>query len=40
MNLFSHFRDQILSVLQALAAEGRLPPGLDHSKVAAEPPLL
>jgi arginyl-tRNA synthetase len=38
MNLFSHFRDQILSVLQALAAEGRLPPGLDHSKVAAEPP--
>jgi arginyl-tRNA synthetase len=38
MNLFSQFRDQILSVLQALAAEGRLPAGLDHSKVAAEPP--
>ena len=38
MNLFSQFRDQILSVLQALAAEGRLPAGLDHSKIAAEPP--
>ena len=38
MNLFSHFRDEIVRVLGALAAEGRLPAGLDLSKVAAEPP--
>jgi arginyl-tRNA synthetase len=38
MNPFSHFRDQILRVLSALAEEGRLPAGLDLSKVAAEPP--
>jgi arginyl-tRNA synthetase len=38
MNLFSHFRDEIVRVLGALAAEGRVPAGLDLSKVAAEPP--
>jgi arginyl-tRNA synthetase len=38
MNLFSHFRDEILRVLQGLAAEGRVPAGIDHSRVAAEPP--
>jgi arginyl-tRNA synthetase len=38
MNLFSHFRDEIVRVLTALAAEGRLPGALDLSKVAAEPP--
>ena len=38
MNLFSHFRDEIVRVLGTLAAEGRVPAGLDLSKVAAEPP--
>jgi arginyl-tRNA synthetase len=38
MNLFSHFRNQIVRVLSALADEGRVPAGLDLSKLAAEPP--
>ena len=38
MNLFSYFRDEILRVVNALAAEGRLPAGLDLAKVAVEPP--
>ncbi|HXV25239.1 MAG TPA: arginine--tRNA ligase [Alphaproteobacteria bacterium] len=38
MNLFSHFRDEIARVLTMLAEEGRLPDGLDLSKVGAEPP--
>ncbi len=38
MNPFSHVRDEILRVLAALAKEGRIPSGLDLSKVGAEPP--
>jgi arginyl-tRNA synthetase len=38
MNLFNYFRDEILRVVGELAAEGRLPAGLDTSRVAAEPP--
>ncbi len=38
MNLFGHFRDEILRVVGVLAEEGRLPSGLDLAKVAAEPP--
>ena len=38
MNLFNFFRDEILRVVGELAAEGRLPAGLDTSRVAAEPP--
>ncbi len=38
MNLFSHFRDEIVSALEDLAADGRVPSGLDTSRVAAEPP--
>lgn len=38
MNLFNHFRDEILTVVRALAAEGRLPKGLDFDRISAEPP--
>ncbi len=38
MNLYSHFRDATLSALKALADSGKLPAGLDTSKVTAEPP--
>lgn len=38
MNLFSDIRDLVTASLEALAAEGVLPPGLDLSAVAVEPP--
>ena len=38
MNLFSHFRDEVANALEELAGEGRLPGGLDLSRVTAEPP--
>ena len=38
MNLYSHFRDATLSALKRLADSGKLPAGLDTSKVTAEPP--
>lgn len=38
MNLFNQFRDQIARAIEDLAAEGRLPVGLDLSRIAAEPP--
>ncbi|EKV31413.1 Arginyl-tRNA synthetase [Caenispirillum salinarum AK4] len=38
MNLFNAFKDTILTALSALASEGKLPAGLDTSKVTAEPP--
>jgi arginyl-tRNA synthetase len=38
MNLYSHFRDEILGALERLAGAGKLPSGLDMSKVTAEPP--
>jgi arginyl-tRNA synthetase len=38
MNLFKYFRDTIVTVVEHLAEAGRLPEGLDTSKVTAEPP--
>jgi arginyl-tRNA synthetase len=38
MNLFNAFRDDILAALARLAGAGKLPQGLDCSKVTAEPP--
>ena len=37
-NIFGDFRRILLSALDALAAEGALPKGLDASRVAVEPP--
>ncbi len=38
MNLFKEFRGIVIEQLEALTAEGRLPPGLDLARVAVEPP--
>jgi arginyl-tRNA synthetase len=38
MNLYSYFRDEIASSLAALAAAGKLPAGLDASRITVEPP--
>jgi arginyl-tRNA synthetase len=38
MNTFAQFHALILAAIEALAAEGRLPDGLDTSRVAVEPP--
>jgi arginyl-tRNA synthetase len=38
MNLFRHFERALADIVAALAAEGRLPPGLDTTRVTVEPP--
>jgi arginyl-tRNA synthetase len=38
MNLFRHFRDDVMGAVNALAAAGKIPPGLDLSRVTVEPP--
>ena len=38
MNLFRHFEREVTSAVDALAAAGTLPPGLDTARVAVEPP--
>lgn len=38
MNLFKYFKDEIVAALARLTEAGRLPGGLDLSKVNAEPP--
>ncbi|MEE9300110.1 MAG: arginine--tRNA ligase [Alphaproteobacteria bacterium] len=38
MNVFNQFRDHILKLLEGLAGDGLLPPGLDTGRVAVEPP--
>ena len=38
MNLFEHFRERVVETLEQMAAAGALPPGLDLSRVAVEPP--
>jgi arginyl-tRNA synthetase len=38
MNIFADFQGHVLSAVQALQAQGKLPQGLDTSKLAAEPP--
>ncbi len=38
MNLYSYFRGEIAASLQALAASGKLPAGLDDTRMTVEPP--
>ena len=38
MNLFGHFRDRVIGIVDALEGEGHLPPGLDAARVSVEPP--
>ncbi|MEN3973656.1 arginine--tRNA ligase [Emcibacter sp. SYSU 3D8] len=38
MNIFETFRERIAARIDALAAEGKLPAGLDTSRIATEPP--
>ena len=38
MNLFDHFRDQVLSIISDLVNDGILPGGIDTSRIAVEPP--
>jgi arginyl-tRNA synthetase len=38
MNLFAHFQAVVLSAIETLMASGKLPAGLDLSRVTAEPP--
>ena len=38
MNLFEHFRSEIIAALERLVQQGTLPAGLDFAKVGTEPP--
>ena len=38
MNLYQHFRDEIIHIVEDLGASGELPGGLDTARVAVEPP--
>ena len=38
MNLFEHFRREVIAIVGELAASGALPQGLDTARVAVEPP--
>ena len=38
MNLFADIHARIVSILESIAAEGRLPQGLDFSRLTVEPP--
>jgi arginyl-tRNA synthetase len=38
MNVFHHFREEIVRSLDRLAASGRIPAGLDFNRVTVEPP--
>ncbi len=38
MNLFTHFHTEISRMVERLAADGKLPQGLDLSRLAVEPP--
>ncbi|MEQ8193461.1 MAG: arginine--tRNA ligase, partial [Rhodospirillales bacterium] len=38
MNLFQHFEQQVVSVVEGLIKEGALPAGLDSSRLSVEPP--
>ena len=38
MNIFNNFRDRIAARIEALAADGKLPAGLDVSRITTEPP--
>ena len=38
INIYGDFRRLLVAALQDLTAEGPLPPGLDFSRIAVEPP--
>ena len=38
MNIFAHIRENIVRTIEELGTEGRLPAGIDVSRVTAEPP--
>ena len=38
MNLFAHFQGVVASAVETLVAQGKLPSGLDYSKLTTEPP--
>jgi len=38
MNVFHHFRDEVIRALGQLAEAGRIPAGLDLARVTVEPP--
>ena len=38
MNLFQHFRDRVMAIVDGLIADGTLPGGLDTARIAVEPP--
>ena len=38
MNLFDHFRHQVLAVIDGLISDGILPEGCDTSRIGVEPP--
>src|SRR6266436_501261 len=38
MNVFKHFRGEIVAMIEAAMAAGELPAGLDLARVAVEPP--
>jgi arginyl-tRNA synthetase len=38
MNLFRHFRDEVVGAVNALAAAGKIPAGIDLGRVTVEPP--
>ena len=38
MNLFQHFRDEVVHIVNQLADEGRLPVDLETARVSVEPP--
>ena len=38
MNLFNHFREHLLIIIDALVNDGVLPVGIDASRIAVEPP--
>jgi arginyl-tRNA synthetase len=38
MNIFDHFRKNVVAIVEELAASGALPPGLDTARLSVEPP--
>jgi arginyl-tRNA synthetase len=38
MNLFDHFREQVLTTIDDLVSDGILPGSIDTSRIAVEPP--
>lgn len=38
MNLYQHFRSEIVALVEALVQSGKLPQGLDSSRITVDPP--